>query len=130
MPWRAFDIREFLFVALAAVIGFTVHEFAHGDVAYQLGDDTALRRGRLSLNPLRHIDPIGTVALPLLMIATQMPVVFGWARPVPVDPRRFGNPRRGLSLTAVAGSLANLALAVAFAPPSPMRAGTGSARHG
>jgi Zn-dependent protease len=91
------------------VLSLSVHEFAHAWSAWRLGDDTARRAGRLTLNPLAHIDPIGTVLLPLLQVP------FGWARPVPVDPARFRPGIRmglGMAVTAVAGPASNLVLAV------------------
>lgn len=85
-----------------------IHEWAHGFVAYKLGDTTAKNSGRLTLNPLKHIDPLGASALLLFK--------FGWARPVPVDPRNFKRPKLGMALTALAGPLSNLIVAViAFA---------------
>jgi Zn-dependent protease len=96
---------------LAAVI---FHEVAHGAVAYQLGDDTAARLGRLTLNPLPHIDPIGTILMPGLLLLAGAPV-FGYAKPVPVDYRRLGNPRRDMILVALAGPGTNLVLAAASA---------------
>jgi Zn-dependent protease len=99
---------------LAAII---LHEVAHGVVAYALGDPTAARHGRLTLNPIPHIDPIGTILLPaLLLIAPHFlgtpPFVFGWAKPVPIDPRRMRNPRRDSVLVALAGPATNLLLAL------------------
>ena len=93
---------------LAAVI---CHEVAHGFVALRLGDDTAARMGRLTLNPLPHIDPVGTVVLPALLLFAGAPV-FGYARPVPVDYRNLRDPRRGMVLVALAGPLVNVTLAV------------------
>ena len=92
---------------LAAVI---FHEVAHGAVAYRLGDDTAARLGRLTLNPLPHIDPIGTILMPGLLLLAGLPV-FGYARPVPIDYRRLRNPRRDMALVALAGPGTNLVLA-------------------
>lgn len=98
---------------LAAII---LHEVAHGAVAYLLGDPTAARHGRLTLNPIPHIDPVGTILIPgLLLIAPRIlgtpPFVFGWAKPVPIDPRRLRNPRRDSVLVALAGPATNLLLA-------------------
>jgi Zn-dependent protease len=98
---------------LAAII---LHEVAHGAMAYVLGDPTAARHGRLTLNPIPHIDPVGTILLPgLLLIAPKIlgtpPFVFGWAKPVPIDPRRFANPRRDSLLVAIAGPATNLLIA-------------------
>ena len=94
---------------MAAII---LHEIAHGVVAYRLGDSTAKDAGRLTLNPLPHIDPFGTVVLPLLLIAAHSPFLFGYARPVPVDFRRLGHPKRDMILVAAAGPLTNIVLAV------------------
>lgn len=93
------------------VIAIVFHEVSHGLAARALGDPTAQEQRRLSLNPLRHVDPIGTVALPLLLALAKAPV-FGWAKPVPVDARRLPNPRRGMMLVALAGPASNLVLAL------------------
>ncbi len=93
------------------VIAIVFHEVAHGWVARALGDPTAAERKRLSLNPLRHVDPIGTVALPLMLALVKAPV-FGWAKPVPVDYRRLRDPRRGMMLVALAGPGMNFLLAL------------------
>jgi Zn-dependent protease len=97
------------------VIVIVAHELAHGYVAYKLGDPTARNAGRLTLNPLAHADPIGTVLLPALLIISRSPVVFGWAKPVPVNPYNFKDPRKGMLLTSIAGPGANIVLAVIFA---------------
>jgi Zn-dependent protease len=83
----------------------------HGEVAKHLGDDTAERAGRLTLNPISHVDPLGTVLLPAILLFFHMPV-FGWAKPVPVDFRRLRNGRTGMVMVAAAGPLTNLTLAV------------------
>jgi len=92
------------------VIAIVFHEVAHGLAARALGDPTAAERKRLSLNPIRHVDPIGTVVLPLILALTKMPV-FGWAKPVPVNFARLRNPRRDMMLVALAGPGMNFALA-------------------
>jgi Zn-dependent protease len=99
---------------LPIVLAITLHEAAHGWAADRLGDDTARRAGRVSLNPVRHVDPVGTVLLPgfLLMVA---PIVFGWAKPVPVQPGRLRRPRRDMALVAAAGPALNFVLALACA---------------
>ncbi len=99
---------------LPVIFAITLHEVAHGLVAKWLGDDTAARLGRLSLNPLHHIDPIGTLLIPgiLLVIGGFM---FGWAKPVPVDFNRLRHPKRDMALVAVAGPLANFLMAVVWA---------------
>lgn len=102
---------------VSAVIALTLHEAAHGYAALALGDDTARSMGRLSLNPLRHIDPVGTVLLPGILLAGQLlfmgriAFMFGWARPVPVAAWRFADPRRGMMVVAAAGPAANFLLA-------------------
>lgn len=96
-------ILELLVSALAALVCICVHEVSHGLAALRLGDRTAKSQGRLSLNPLRHMDPVGLI----LMVVAH----FGWAKPVPIDPRNFRHPKRGMMLTALAGPLANLVLA-------------------
>ena len=106
--------------ALPLLIAVVFHEVAHGAVAYRLGDPTAARAGRLTLNPVAHLDPIGTVLLPGLLLAAPLlfgtrPVVFGWARPVPVDFARLRNPRRDTLLVALAGPGTNLLLAIVSA---------------
>lgn len=104
-----------LFTSLAVLLfSLTVHEAAHAWSAYRLGDPTARRLGRISLNPLVHIDPIGTLLLPLVAAVTGAPLI-GWAKPVPVDTRQLGHPRRDFMLVAAAGPASNLALAVVAA---------------
>jgi Zn-dependent protease len=93
------------------VIAIVFHEVAHGLVARKLGDPTAETKGRLSLNPIRHIDPVGTIILPMILAISHAPV-FGWAKPVPVDWRRLRNPRRDMVLVALAGPGMNLLLAL------------------
>jgi Zn-dependent protease len=92
------------------IIAIVFHEVAHGWVARALGDPTAHQQRRLSLNPLRHVDPIGTVILPGMLALASAPV-FGWAKPVPVNQRRLNNPRFGMMAVAAAGPLTNLVLA-------------------
>jgi Zn-dependent protease len=114
-----FDIetfaRQVAIIAIPALIAITFHEAAHGLAAWRLGDPTAKLRGRLTLNPLRHIDPVGTILFPLLLVLMKSPFVFGWAKPVPVDPRYFANPMRGMMLVSLAGPGINFALALGFA---------------
>ncbi len=99
----------FLFpIFMAAVV---IHEVSHGWVALWLGDDTALRAGRLTLNPLKHIDPLGTIALPLLLVFLRSPFVFGWAKPVPVQFLNLRNPKRDMIWVGAAGPLSNFLLA-------------------
>jgi Zn-dependent protease len=103
------QIVERLLFLIPLILSLCVHEWAHAWSAARLGDDTARRAGRLTLNPLAHIDPVGTILLPLLGIP------FGWAKPVPVDPTRFRrgvHMRTGMMITAAAGPLSNVVLAV------------------
>lgn len=106
---------------LPVLMAIILHEVAHGFVAYRLGDPTAARLGRLTLNPLPHVDPIGTLALPLFLVISQSmanvqsPVVFGWARPVPVNFGNLRNPKRDMVTVALAGPLTNVVLALASA---------------
>src|SRR6185436_1999937 len=93
-----------------------LHEVGHGVVAYRCGDPTAAEQGRLTLNPIRHIDPVGTLLVPGIMLASAWamgvhPLLLGWAKPVPIDPRRMRRPRRDMALVAIAGPLVNFALA-------------------
>lgn len=93
------------------LIAITFHEAAHAYAAWKLGDDTAHRLGRVTFNPLKHVDPFGTILLPALLFLTNAPFLFGWAKPVPVAFGRLGHPRRDMALVALAGPLTNLALA-------------------
>lgn len=106
------------FFALSIVIllfSVIIHEVMHGVVALRFGDHTAERAGRLTLNPIPHIDLFGTILLPALLIFTGSPILFGWAKPVPVNPLNFSNLRRGELLVSAAGILANFSLAIAAA---------------
>jgi Zn-dependent protease len=97
---------------LPVLIAITFHEAAHGFVAWRLGDDTAYRLGRVTFNPIRHIDSFGTILLPALLLLVRAPVLFGYAKPVPVRFDRLHNPRTGMILVAAAGPATNLALAL------------------
>ena len=97
---------------LPVLIAITFHEAAHGYVAHFLGDETASRLGRVSLNPLRHIDPFGTILLPGLLLLARSPFLFGYAKPVPVNFRALRKPRSGMVLVAAAGPAMNIGLAV------------------
>jgi len=103
-------IQRLAVLILPVVLAITVHEAAHGYVADRLGDHTARMLGRVTLNPLRHIDPLGTVLIPLGMYALTG-FLFGWAKPVPVNPRNLANPRRGMAVVAAAGPISNLVMA-------------------
>ena len=94
--------------AIPVLLAITLHEAAHAYAAWYFGDDTARSLGRVTLNPIRHIDPLGTVAMPLLLyLSTAGSFVFGYARPVPVLARQLRNPRRDMALVALAGPLSN-----------------------
>jgi Zn-dependent protease len=92
-----------------------IHEVAHGYVAYMLGDETAKRAGRLTLNPIPHLDLFGSIILPLILILTHAGFYIGWAKPVPYNPENLENKRRGTMFVAVAGIVANLLIAIFFA---------------
>ncbi|MCK4579614.1 MAG: site-2 protease family protein [Candidatus Marinimicrobia bacterium] len=98
------DVQTLILLIPVILLALTVHEYSHGMVAYRLGDPTAKYAGRLTLNPLSHLDPIGTLMLVL--------VHFGWAKPVPVDPRYFANPKRDMLWVALAGPASNMVLAL------------------
>ena len=97
--------------AIPVLFAITIHEVAHGWTANKLGDGTARMLGRLSLNPIKHIDPIGTILVPIILLLVS-PIVFGWAKPVPVDMRNFKNPRRDMAIVAIAGPLSNIFMAI------------------
>ncbi|WP_027721523.1 site-2 protease family protein [Maridesulfovibrio zosterae] len=100
-------IKEISILAVPFLLAITCHEASHGFAAYLLGDPTAKQAGRLTLNPLKHLDPLGTIAL----VLTRM---IGWAKPVPINPMYFKNPQRDMMLVALAGPAANMALAIMF----------------
>ncbi len=95
----------------AFLLALTCHEVAHGYVAKRLGDPTAEELGRLTLNPIKHISLFGTIMFPLMLYLAHSPVIFGWAKPVPVDPRYFRNPLKGMMWVGMAGPVANFILA-------------------
>lgn len=110
-------LPELVAAVLASVIAITLHEAAHGYAALWLGDPTAKLMGRLSLNPLRHVDPVGTLLIPGFLLVSQLltigrvDMMFGWAKPVPVDVRNLHNPRSGMMWVAAAGPIMNFCLA-------------------
>jgi Zn-dependent protease len=105
------DIQRIAVSVLPLLIAITFHEVSHGFVANRLGDPTAKFMGRLTLNPLVHLDLIGTVIMPLLLLISGMPV-FGYAKPVPINPMNFKDPKRDMALSAAAGPITNVALAI------------------
>jgi Zn-dependent protease len=111
------EILRLLSIALIpGILAITLHEVAHGWVAKQLGDPTAYMLGRLTLNPLKHVDPMGTVVVPIAMLVlSQGAMAFGWAKPVPVAFRNLRNPKRDMVLVAAAGPISNFLMATAWA---------------
>ena len=107
-------IQALAVLALPVLFAITVHEAAHGWMARRFGDSTAMMLGRVTLNPLKHIDPIGTILVPAVTFLLSS-FLFGWAKPVPVNWRNLGNPRRDMVLVALAGPGANLIMAVCWA---------------
>jgi Zn-dependent protease len=105
-------VQAIAIAALPIILAITLHEAAHGYAARHFGDPTAWMQGRITLNPLKHIDPVGTVALPLVLFAIGSPFVFGWAKPVPVNFGNLRNPKRDMLWVAAAGPAANLAMAL------------------
>jgi len=108
-------IQAIAIYILPVIFAVTVHEAAHGFVANYYGDKTAKMLGRLTLNPIKHIDPIGTIIVPLLLITMHASFLFGWAKPVPVTARNLKNPRRDLAIISLAGPLSNLLMAIIWA---------------
>ena len=107
--WDGWDFSYLLSILLGVIpslICITLHELSHGYVAYRLGDDTAKQAGRLTLNPLKHLDPVGL----LMMLVFRV----GWAKPVPVNMYRFKNPKRGMAITALAGPVSNILITIVF----------------
>lgn len=103
-----------VFYIIVLIFSVIVHEIAHGFVALHFGDHTAKNAGRLTLNPFRHLDPFGSLLMPLMLALSGLPV-FGWAKPVPYDPRNLRHPKKESGLIALAGPLTNLLVAVVFA---------------
>jgi Zn-dependent protease len=97
------------------VLAITVHEVMHGYVALRFGDRTALMLGRLTLNPLKHIDPVGTILIPGMLLLLQSGFIFGYAKPVPVDWRNLNHPKRDMAIVAIAGPLSNLGMGICWA---------------
>jgi Zn-dependent protease len=108
------NLSEAILSIPALMIAVILHEVAHGWVAYRMGDPTAKLAGRLTLNPIPHIDPVGTIILPAMFIVLDSPIIFGWAKPVPINPMNFRDLRKGTFFTSIAGVVTNLMLAVGF----------------
>ena len=104
------DLEGLIILLPAILLSLTIHEFAHGWMALKCGDSTARDMGRLTLNPIKHLDPLGTIMIIGTYLSHYIP--FGWAKPVPIDPRNFGNPKRDIMLVSLAGPLSNILLAL------------------
>jgi Zn-dependent protease len=105
---------DFIFTIAIFILSVIIHEVAHGLAAYLQGDNTAKMAGRLTLNPIPHIDPFGSILLPLLLVMSGSPMVIGWAKPVPFNPYNLRNQKWGEAMVAFAGPLSNIAIAVFF----------------
>ncbi|HIC97794.1 MAG TPA: site-2 protease family protein [Aquificaceae bacterium] len=108
------DLSQAILSIPALMMAVILHEVAHGWVAYRWGDPTAKLAGRITLNPIPHIDPMGTLLLPGILILFNSPIIFGWAKPVPINPMNFRDLRKGTFFTSIAGVVANLSLAAVF----------------
>ena len=108
-------LQELSVWALPVVLAITLHEAAHGYAAWILGDRTAKALGRVTLNPFKHVDPVGTVILPVVLVLLGSPALFGWAKPVPVNFSQLRRPRRDMALVALAGPGVNIVLAMGAA---------------
>jgi len=108
------NLSEAVLSIPALMVAVILHEVAHGWVAYRWGDPTAKLAGRLTLNPIPHIDPVGTLLLPGMFLILGSPIIFGWAKPVPINPTNFRDLRMGTFFTSIAGVAMNLSLAVVF----------------
>lgn len=103
-----------IFQIIVLIFSAIIHEYMHGWAAERMGDSTAKDAGRLTLNPLPHIDPVGSILMPVLLVLSQAGFIFGWAKPVPVNPRNFRDPKYGEAKVSLAGPMANLATALFF----------------
>lgn len=122
-------VQKIILIAPPVLFAIVFHEVAHGWVANKLGDPTARMLGRLTLNPIKHVDPIGTLLVPAVLLIMHSPFLFGWAKPVPVTPQNFAKPRTGMAWVAAAGPASNLLMAIiwvaiawlaaAFVPKAP-----------
>ena len=107
-------VQKIILIAPPVLFAIVFHEVAHGWVANKLGDPTARMLGRLTLNPIKHIDPVGTVLVPVMLLLLHSPFMFGWAKPVPITPQNFAKPRTGMAWVAAAGPASNLLMAIAW----------------
>ncbi|MBU2539960.1 site-2 protease family protein [Patescibacteria group bacterium] len=103
-----------IFALIILLFSVIIHEIAHGFIALLLGDTTAKREGRLTLNPIKHLDPIGSIAVPLLLLLVNSGIIFGWAKPVPVNPYNFKDQKYGQAKVALAGPAVNFLIAIIF----------------
>lgn len=108
-------IQKIAAYAVPFLFAITLHEVAHGWAANRLGDSTAKMLGRLTINPIKHIDPVGTILMPAILLVVNSPFLFGWAKPVPISPRNLRNPSRDLIVVAAAGPAANFVMAFFWA---------------
>ena len=104
----------YIFLIVILLFSIIIHEVAHGSMANYLGDDTAKLMGRLTLNPIKHLDPVGSIMVPLFLIIIHSPILIGWAKPVPVNPNNFRDRKYGDAKVALAGPAANFAIALVF----------------
>ncbi len=107
-------LQKIVVFAIPTLLAITIHEAAHGYVARYFGDRTAEMLGRLTLNPIKHIDPVGTILVPVSLLVLGFPFLFGWAKPVPVATRNLRNPHRDMAIVAAAGPASNLAMAAGW----------------
>lgn len=114
-----------IFSFIALIFSVMIHEVSHGVVAERLGDPTARNAGRITLNPLKHIDIMGSIILPVILLVVHSPVILGWAKPVPYDPRFLPNPKAAAGKIAAAGPLSNFILAILFALLTRLAIGMG-----
>jgi Zn-dependent protease len=108
-------LADSVFTVAVLILSVIIHEVSHGYAAYSLGDPTAKLAGRLTLNPLKHVDPVGSVIIPALLVLTNAGILFGWAKPVPYNPYNLKNQRWGEAIVAAAGGVSNIIIAIVFA---------------